>query len=212
MITITIKDLLYLIPDMINLFLSGFVFMSLYNWLNNRKMDVTLLVVWSLFVNTLIKSFYSVIHDYILPNKIFAEPLKILIFTFTGAVLAFIITYLKRVSIIRNILYHTNNKSINEDIFDDVIDYKKRTMMSIYLKSSDIYYLGKFSFREEKGLDSWFVLINYYCLSKKDNQVIFDPDKDNLKSSVVINLKDVERIEIVYENDSEIWERLYGKE
>lgn len=211
MIIITIKDLIYLIPDMINLFLSGFIFMSLYNWLNNRKMDITLLTVWSLFINTLIKSFYSVIHYYLMQDVTFGEPLKILIFTFTGVLLAFLITFLKRIPIFQDIFYYANNKSLNDDIFDDIIDYKKKTMMKIYLKSSEIYYLGRFSFREEKGLESWLVLVDYYCLSKKDDQIVFDPDKGKLKSSVAITLKDVERIEIIYENDSETWERLNGK-
>lgn len=38
--------------------------------------------------------------------------------------------------------------------------------------------------------------------------MIYDPDIANQKSTVAINLKDIERIEIIYEDDSDVWERL----
>lgn len=191
---------------MMNLFLSGFIFMSMYNWLNNKKTDVTIITVWSLFISVLVQSFYSVVHNYILSNIAFSEALKILVFSFTGLLLAFIVTYFKKNNLVQSILYVFNNKSINSDIFDDIIDYKKRTMLKIYPKSSDIYYLGKFSFREEKGIDSWISLVEYCSVYKTNNQVADDPGV--IKSSLVINLRDVEHLEIIYEDDSEVWKWL----
>lgn len=84
-------------------------------------------------------------------------------------------------------------------------------MMSVYLKESNIYYIGRFAFREEKGIDSWICLIKYGVFEKESNKKIYDPDKGGLKSSVVINLSNVERIELVYEDDSKVWQRMMGK-
>lgn len=212
MIKISIKDLIPILSDLINLFLSGFIFMYAYIWFNNKKIETSILTVWSMFISVLIKSFYSTLHIIILPSTMTPDAIKIIVYSFTGFLLAVLLTYLKKFKVFHRILYQINNKSINDDIFDDIIDYDKRTMMNIYLKSSDVYYIGRFSFREENGNDSWISLVEYYSVDKKTNHPIFNPKAGGLNSSVTINLKNIERIEIIYEKDSEVWERLIGKQ
>lgn len=197
--------------DLINLFLSGFIFMYTYNWFNNKKMDISILTIWSLFISALIKSFYSVIHIFLLSSIKIPDAIKVVVYSSTGLLIALLLTRFKKAKIFNRLLYDVNNKSINDDIFDDIIDYDKRTMMNVYIKSSDVYYVGRFSFREENGIESWITLIEYFRVDKKTNNKIFDPAEGGLYSSVAINLKDVERIEIIYENDSKVWEKLNWK-
>lgn len=182
--------------------------MSIYGWLNNKKYDFSLITIWGLFISFIIQTFYLAMHSIILTQIDINDALKILVYICTGIVSAFLATKLLQYKFIQRILYSTNYKSINEDIFDDIIDYDERTMMNIYIKSSNIYYLGRFIIREEKGLNSWIVLTDYYRINKESNNPLFDPDKGGLNSTVAINLRDVERIELIYEKDSEIWKRL----
>ena len=184
--------------------------MYTYNWLNNKKIDNSIFTIWSLFISILIKSFYSAIHVFILPHVQIPDALKIIVFSSTGLLLAILLTYLRRTKLFYKILCRINNKSINDDIFDDIIDYSKKTMMNIYIKSSDIYYVGRFSYREENGIDSWISLIEYSSVNKKTNNPVFNSEAGGLNSSVVINLKDIERTEIIYEKDSDVWNRLIG--
>lgn len=87
-----LADLIYIILDFMNLFLPGFVFITLFRWLNAK--------------------------------------------------------------FVKEFLYKTHNKSVNDDIFDDIVDYEKPMMMSVYIKSSEIYYVGQFCFREKiNGFD-----------------------------------------------------------
>lgn len=211
MIKINIKDLIPIMSDLINLFLSGFIFMYTYNWFNNKKTDISILTIWSLFVSALIKSIYSTIHIFILSNIEIPDAIKIIIYSLTGFLFAILLTQLKNKEIFNRILYNINNKSINDDIFDDIIDYDKRTMMKIYIKSSDVYYIGRFSFREEKGINSWISLVEYNCIDRKTNNKLFVPKDEGLCSSVAINLKEVERIEIIYEKDSTVWKKTNWK-
>ena len=104
-----------------------------------------------------------------------------------------------------------NHKSINDDIFDDVLDYEKTTMLTIYLKNSDMYYIGRFVYREENGLNSWIALADYSSMDKNTDAEIFEPNAKGLSSSVLINLSNVERIEITYSEDSKVFNRMYGK-
>ena len=194
------------------MFLSGFIFIMIYNWLNSKRQDISIIVICSLFISTIIKALCSAVHEYILVDISFSNAIKVLVYCIIGLISPFIITYIKRTKLIRKILYLSNYKSINDDAFDDIIDYEEPTMMSIYLKSSDVYYVGKYCYREEKGLDSWIVLINYCCVDRKDNRIIYDPKKENHKSTVMINLNDVERIENIYEDNSKVWKQLSGEE
>ncbi len=203
---IDLSDLLYSVPDLIDLFLSGFIFILLYNWLNNKKMEIGILTVWGLFSSHIIKAVCSCVHSVICVDVIFLDVAKTVIYVLVGIAGAVLFTWLKNRKVIQKLLYCINNKSVNSDIFDDIIDYDKQTMMQIYLKSSSTMYIGRFAFREEKGLDSWIVLADY---SKYVNDVkIFNPNDHNIKSSVTINLNDVESIEIIYEDDSEVWKQM----
>lgn len=207
MIIIGIKDLISIVPDLINLFLSGFIFMATYNWLNHKKMEISLTTVWSLFISILVKSFCSVVHMVIFTDIAFSDASRILIYSVIGLLLAIIITWIRNTKLLRIVLYRVNNKSINDDIFDDVIDYDRRTGMFVYLKNSPIVYIGRFLYREENGSDSYIALVDYECLSTVDGETIFNPDKSNMLSTVVINLRDIECIQIDYERDSEVWKR-----
>lgn len=186
--------------------------MVTYNWLNHTENNVSILTIWSLFISILVKSACTFIHEFIFKEIIFSNASKILIYAMTGLLLSLIITWTKKTKVLQNILYKINNKSINDDIFDDVIDYSKRTMMMVYLKSSKVYYLGRFLYREENGLDSWIALIDYCSMDRTIGKIIFDPDISNMKSTVLLNLKDVQRIQIIYEKDSDIWKKFSNVE
>lgn len=205
---ININDLISIVPELIDLFLSGFIFMYTYSWLNNKKLDTSIFTVLSLFISVLIKSFYSVIHIFILSNTVIHGSIKVLIYSLTGLLFSIICTNLKKTKLFGRLLYKINNKSINDDIFDAIIDYDKKTMMCIYLKSCDFYYIGRFCIREENGINSWISLVEYCCMDKNTDEMIFDSEDSEVNSSVVINLKDVERIEIFYEKDSDAWKIL----
>lgn len=209
MIKITLNNLIYIVPDLIDLFLSGFIFMVVYSWLINKKYDFSVMTVWSLFISYIIKSICSTIHIFLFTNVGFNDSSKILIYAGAGIAFAFFTVWLRKCKIIQKLLYSTNNKSINDDIFDDIIDYEKATMMKVYLKTN-IYYIGKFCFREENGINSWIVLINYISLVKDSNKALYKSDIGDIKSVVTINLRDIERIELIYEDDSMVWERLSG--
>ena len=185
--------------------------MKLYDWLNGKKYSNTVIIIWSLVISYIIKIFYASIHSVVLSNININEYVKVLVYIITGALLSILITRVLRIKIFSKMLMRINNKSINDDIFDDVIDYELPTMMSIYLKNSDLYYIGRYCCREEKGLDSWIVLINYCCVNKADDEIVYDPQENEQKSVVMINLHDIERIENIYEDASKMWQYLSGE-
>lgn len=195
-------------PDLINLFLSGFIFMTVYNWMNNKlKQDFSIIALWSILISFIITNFYSWIHSFVFKGTDINDGLKVMIYCLSAIVASIIVTKFKNSKLIIYVLHKTNHKSGNDDVFDDIIDYDKGTTMQVYLKSSKSMYIGQFLYREEKGLESWIVLVTYSSLSTEDYHVMFCPIDDNYKSTVMINLRDIDRIELVYKDDSNVWKR-----
>ena len=192
-------------PELIRLFLPGFIFMCIYTKLHNKKYDIAITCLWSLFISYLIAAFYTFIHSCIHTNYDVAEHIKILFYVATGAVLPFGITFLSRSNLFRNFLLKTNYQTINSDIFDDVIDYEKKILMTVYLKDSSCYYIGTFSLKGDKDENSYITLIDYATMNAETNELISRNEK---YSTVIIGLHDIERIEIKYCDDSEVWKRL----
>lgn len=181
--------------------------MCLFMWLHNKKIDVTLMTFWSLFISILIQSFCSTIHLFILKSWDCPEPLKILLFSSLGAVLSFVIFFISKSRVLHIVLSRTTHKTTNSDVWDDLIDYGETVTLRLYLKSSDILYIGKLCTRDEKGCESWIALIDYGVLNKNTFQHLYDSESSNEHSIAMINLKDVERVEIKYNSSSKTWSK-----
>ena len=205
MTIINIELLLLKIPELCNLFLYGFIFMTIFTWITNIKLDVYIYVLWGLFVNYIIINMYALCHVFILSKYDISEPVKILTYSFTAMITPFFITELTKKPSFRNFLSKYVHKTVNSDLLDDVIDFNKRTIITAYLKNSDVYYRGILFAKDEHGNDSYISLIKYAVYDRNDNEVILDMSKDDVNSSVLINLRDTESVELYYEDDSDVW-------
>lgn len=191
--------LIDIIPELINLFLPGFIFMCVYTKIFDKQIDISLITIWSLFISNLFETFYCFCHDLFFQSYSFNESTKIFIYIIASLTLPFVIKFLYK-----KLSFKINHETTNKNIFDDVIDFNKKTMMKVYLKGLNCFYLGTFSMLGESGKDPYISLINYALLDKDTCNVIYKQET----SSVVFNLNDVERIELIYEDDSKVWELL----
>lgn len=205
MINIDLQDLIYMVSDLINLFLSGFIFMTIYNWLTNTEMHLYIIGIWSLFINTLIKTIFSALHIFVCVHIDFNEYLKSLIYVLFAIISAFIVVKIRNSELVKKVLDKLVRKTVSKDIFSDLVD-KKRTILYVYLKDSDFYYSGVLKLREEKGESSYIALIDYILCNKTTCEIV--KDYTEYKMAVTINLQDEERIEFLYEDDSETWKWL----
>ena len=103
------------------------------------------------------------------------------------------------------LLNRISRKSFNSDVWRDIIDYKEGTTLKIFLKNSSVVYIGKLILHEEKGLDSWFVLKDYIC-SYLDKDEEFNGEDCEYPTTVALNLREVERIELFYCKDTKVFD------
>lgn len=177
--------------------------MNIYSKLNHKQYEVSVICLWSLFISYTIKNTYGLLHKFILVSYNFPEEFKTILYIIAGIIMPCVITILSRNRMIETFLLKINHQTIHEDIFDDLIDYKETTGMAVYLKDSNIYYLGVFSLKSEES--SYISLINYAIMDKETDAVIHEPTNP---TTVLISLDNVERIEFKYSHTSNVWKRL----
>lgn len=85
------------------------------------------------------------------------------------------------------------------------MDPYEKTQVKIFPKDSKRCYFGTLVLEDEKGLDSYILLINYKIMDKDTDRTIQQAAKN---SSLLINLHDIEHIELFYDEDSQLWKQL----
>ena len=192
------------------MFLAGLVFVVLFNWLTNIKMELYLVGIWSLFANAFIKYVFSTIHVFCLVKTDFDEHFKIVVYVITAVLSAFLLSRVYNSNFFKRILVRVGKRTLGNNVFKDVIDFDKKTMVAVYLKGSDCFYIGTFKYMDEHDGDSYIALIDYSMLKRADNNLLRN-NCDN-KMSIVFCLRDVEHIELLYEDNSDVWKLLGGSD
>jgi len=160
--------------------------------------------IWSLFVNAFIVSVCSVLHNNFWTKIDIDENLKIIIYISIAITSAVLGARIYNSNWVKKLISKIGKKTFGNNVFKDVIDFDKKTMMLIHLKDSQFFYGGMFRLMDEHGSNSYVSLTNYCIYSEEDNQVI--RDCSNQKMAIVFNLQDIQRIELLYEDDSKVWE------
>ena len=188
------------------MFLAGFVFVTIFNWLTSLKLELYLIGIWSLFVNAFIKNAFSVLHSFVLKKLDFNENVKVVIYVISAIVTAILLAKLYNSNWTRRKLSRIGKKTFGNNIFRDIVDFDKKTIFIIYLKDSNFFYCGTFKYMDENGSDSYIALIDYSVFSYADDELI--RDNSGNKMTIVFCLQDVEHIELLYEDDSDVWKML----
>lgn len=94
------------------------------------------------------------------------------------------------------------SRTLNDSIWDDVIDYKNGSVLKVHLKGKPYFIFGTLSHLEERGEDSW-MSINKYAKYREEpegeedelfgNEVSYNTEKDY---HIVIRLADVDHVEV----------------
>lgn len=110
-----------------------------------------------------------------------------------AVLLSIICVIISEAKIVNRLCLKLNNKTIHENIWADVIEYKRGTTLRLITENA--IYTGVLTYHEEKGNDSWFVLKDY--IIEEDNK-IYKAEKILFDTRIAINIKDVKRVELYY--------------
>lgn len=117
-----------------------------------------------------------------------------------SAVIALIVVVTYNHSLINKICNKIGYKLIDNDIWKSIVDFKLGT--NAHLFCGENVYVGTIIAIEENGLDSWIALGNYDI---RDNNNTCLKEKSDKLSLMTVNLRNVDRAELYYHNDTKLF-------
>lgn len=180
------------LPVIFEYFIPGFIFICVFQYFTSRKFG-SYIVMGSVAISYLLKAICSWLHTIIFIDVSFGWNKRAIILCVLAFILSIICVVVSELKIINKISLKINNKSLHDDVWNDVIDYKNGT--TLRLVCEDCTYQGVLVEHEEKGNDSWFVLKDY--IVDEDN-TIYKAKEMGFPCRIVVNLKDVKRVELYY--------------
>lgn len=172
--------------------------MYIFQFFTSRK-PATYQVIWSVVVSYILKAFCSLGHNFLLKEYVFSWELKAIILSVLALLFSIIFVFISETSVLNRLTTKINSKTVHDDIWQDVIDYKNGTTLRFIL--DDLICCGILVAHEEKGNDSWFVLKDYVITENGKTlyaEDLIDREINIYDCMIAINMKDVKRVELFY--------------
>lgn len=124
---------------------------------------------------------------------------NVLIIVAFSIVLAFCFARISTWKWINKVFGIISYKSINNSVWKDFINFDEGTRVLITVKDNKTMYYGNFLYCEENGENSWFVLSDYAMTI--DGRNTYSMCKEHPTAKLLIQMKDVSRVELIYDNN-----------
>lgn len=130
-----------------------------------------------------------------IPNTAIANSALAII---AGIIIVSLIAILSQQKQFRKITVKLFHKTLNDDIWRDVLDLEHGSNLKVYLKDKDYYIIGHHKNHEEKGNESWIALSGFAKFDKETNNNYKNEPSYLDKQNIIITLRfsDIEHIEI----------------
>lgn len=201
-----IKEVFWLLPDIFMYFVPGVIFLSIHHFMcsnKGEKQSEKYFIFKSVTISFII----------IISLNYFGEILKRLInidiskgtygfiVIVSSAVISYIYSRIYRSQWFNDWLNKIGiNKSLYHNILDEIVDLEYGMWVRVYLPSEKIIYIGQFRKYEEKEEKFIICLSNYKSITYNDREI--EDCTSNPKNWVMVNIKDISRVEIFYNDKS----------
>lgn len=183
-------------PLILQYIIPGYISVILFEFALSKKINVKNMLIASCVISYALLSMVSLIRinwfDWIPNTAIINSGLSIII----GILFVCLIAILSQRKWFRKITVKLFHKTLNNDIWRDVLDLEKGSNLKVYLKDKDYYVIGHHKNHEEKGNDSWIALSAFAKFDKKTNTRYEPSYLDNKKVIITLRFSDIEHIEI----------------
>lgn len=160
----------------------------------------------SVAISYILKASCSWLHTNFFVDTNFGWSKRAVILCILSFVLSILCAVISERKFVNNISLRINNKSIHNDIWNDVIDYKNGTTLRFVC--DNCIYQGVLVEHEENGTDSWFVLEDYIV---EEDDTKYSAKEMGLPCKLMIKISEVQRVEMFYgekqESKIKLWFR-----
>lgn len=186
----TIIEALKNVPDLMNLFIPGFIFLTFYRYLiddDNDKYEYT--VIKSIAISYCINITFSFIDR---------QLIKLLVCLVVSLILPIILYFgIKKTGLLNSLLQKVTHTSEAQNIWDDTIDSHKGSYISFYMQDKeDTFRISGYVFAYVALEDSCDIAVKEYKIYHRispENEILIH--SENAKT-LVVNSKNINFIEI----------------
>ena len=194
MIFINLQQIIDIIPSILQYFIPGYIFLTLFNWITAKTQTESQKTIFSCVISfisaSIIQAFNSLIFKWdLLENNIWVNVLlSVLVCTATSIPLAKLFSSKS----VENFVNDKLSVSLHEEILNSLIH--KSANLKIYFKNKDYYFIGHLdSYSIEKG-ETMICVKQHIKYDFNDKEIYTQEHND--KAYMLFNLKEVEYIEI----------------
>ncbi len=182
--------------------------MEILSFLRSIEIPENYVLLISIAISSLLSAVLQLANE-----LMFVEPVSQWIIMLCAFLISIIVSFLlakfSNCDSMKKVMRSLENKSINDNIWRDVVDYENGTKILVSLIGSDYGYLGFFLEIEEKGPDSWFALTDWNKVKLNENDEVITSFKHTgdpaIKSSIVLRLSDVKSATLFYGKDTRVY-------
>lgn len=185
-------------PLILQYIVPGYISIVILNFALSKKLDVKNTLISSCVVSYLLLSLVSLIRvkwfKWIPNTAISNSGLSILI----GIIFVCIIAVLSQRKWFRKITVKLFHKTLNNDIWRDILDLENGSNLKVYLKDKNYYIIGHLKNYEETGIDSWIALSAFAKFDTTLNRPLENEPNylENNNIFITVRFSDIEHIEI----------------
>lgn len=192
------KNVLDNLPLILQYIVPGYLTIKWFEFTLSKKIDTKNLLFFSCAVSYCFLSLISLLRiqwfKSIPDTAIVNSALSIIL----GIIIVSVIAILSQRNWFKKITVKLFHKTLNDDIWRDVLDLENGSNLKVYLKDKDYYLIGHHKNHEEKGNDSWLALSGFGKFDKETNKNYKNEPSyiNNEKITITIRFSDIEHIEI----------------
>jgi len=191
---INLKEIIAIIPDILQYFVSGSIFVLIYRTVCSKKIEPFMHLVWSCVISFVWVSLIRTVNELWL-RFCWLDSLWVVV-SISIALSIIVSVALSMVLMskwFRRLTVFCFGISPHSSVWRNVANGDS-AYLKVYLKSKDFYWAGSLYSYEENGNESWICI--HKPVKYNNNNTMLYTQGDNENAYLAFNLKDVESVEL----------------
>lgn len=186
------------IPLILQYIILGYLAIITFGFALSKKIDTKNMLIFNCVISYALLSLVSLLRikwlRQIPDTAVMNSALSIII----GITLVCFVAILSQRKWFRKITVKLFHKTLNNDIWRDVLDLEKGSNLKVYLREKEYYIIGHHKNHEENGNDSWLALSAFAKFDKETNEPYKNEASylDRKEVIITVRFSDIEHIEI----------------
>ncbi|BAE47819.1 hypothetical protein G8S49_05890 [Clostridium botulinum C] len=198
-----IKDLISILPILIIYILPGYVFISIKDFIVNKKKEEDKnLILKCIVISYIIINFEYLISSLFKKVIDVSSPKSIILTLIFSIVISYICSIFIQSELSSKALKKIKiSRSLKTDIMSEIVDFESGMWIKVFLSTEQLIYLGKLRRFEKIGENSYNIVLSNFILYNYSGDELLN-NEDFITEWVFINVKENYRIELSYNENS----------